>query len=379
MAEDMNNDHQDRMKTIESDGENEDEEGGKQVPAEDQQPEKTLEDEFREVYDKVVNDPNADADLIKNLTLFMDGARNARNAEKKVEEAYIGTEKLFEKSKTTILEAAVPLYEYLSTHMDQLEADIIAHFSETHELRKSILIKFDVLNKSFKQTYEDLIKRLVPGNHEAIMMSTAGLGDGPTTHHGEEENGDEAGNKMETDGSGELDWEDIVSLCPTLKDCVEKFIAGREEWAAAVEGFTKALDTADEKIGKRQQHMLETLANAHSTIYDNLAESQESLMRLFVDNHVKRATLEEHLQRKASQQTKFFQRLMQSVKGPGGHQSSKVPAAAAGTTTVKPESLTPAGQKGTTRYKLSSMRKVFKIGGKGKKRAADSQDPPTDA
>jgi hypothetical protein len=389
MTEDADNEHQGRLKTIESDDE-EEEEAEKEAevaPAEEQEPEKSLEDQFKEVYGEIINDPNADANLVKNLTLFMDGIRNARNAEKKVEEAYIATEKLFEKSKTTILESALPLYEYLATHLDQLETEILAHFSETHELRKSILNKFAVLNKTFKQTYEDLMKRLVPGNHEAAMMiSMPGFGDGSTTHHhgaeenGEEENGEEAENKMETDGSRDLDWDDIVSLCPALKDCIEKFITGREEWSAAVDCFTKAADTADEKIGKQQQHMLEILANAHSTIYDNLAESRESLMRLFVDNHVKRATLEKHLQRKASAQTKFFQRLMQSVKGPGGHQS-KPPTAASGTTTVELESAeVPAGQKSTTtRNKMSSIRKVFKIGGKGKKRPAESQAPPTES
>lgn len=389
MAEDVDNDHQGRLKTIESDDEEEEEEAEKEaenVPAEEQEPEKSLEDQFNEVYDKIVNDPNADANLVKNLTLFMDGIRNARNAEKKVEEAYIATEKLFEKSKTTILESALPLYEYLATHLDQLETEILAHFSETHELRKSIVAKFAVLNKTFKQTYEDLVKRLVPGTHEVAMtISMPGFGDGSTTHHSEGENGEEvnseeAENKMETDGPRDLDWDDIVSLCPALKDIIEKFMTGREEWSAAVDCFTKAADTADEKIGKQQQHMLEILANAHSTIYDNLAESREGLMRLFVDNHVKRATLEKHLQRKASAQTKFFQRLMQSVKGPGGHQS-KQSAAASGTTTIELESAeAPSGQKSTTtRTKMSSIRKVFKIGGKGKKRPAESQDPRTES
>jgi uncharacterized membrane-anchored protein YhcB (DUF1043 family) len=363
--DDMAMDGQAGVNSESGDEENEEVQAEEEVPeANLEEPDKNLEDQFNEICEKIIHDPNADATLRKNLTMFADGIRNTRNAEKKVEEAYIATEKVLEKSKTTILESAVPLYEYLSNYLDQMESEILAHFSESHELRKSILGKFDILNTSWKQTCSDLMKRLVPG-HQQSAIATPGLSTIAEVDNEDGHEDDGAEIKVEADSSNDLDWDKIISLAPTLKDCVQKFLAAREQWTSAVECFHKALDSAEEKICKRQQHMLEILANAHRTIYDNLAESQERLMRLYVENHVKREALEKHLQRKASQQTKFFQRLMQSVKGTG---------------TSKPVSSTNAAtviQKPSVRKPLSTIRNAFKRG-KGQKRAAESQDAPTD-
>lgn len=334
---------------------------------------KNLDDAFSEIYEKVLNDPTSDSTLRKNLTIFMDGIVHANQAQAKVEAAFIATEQVLEKSKTSILEAAVPLYEFLTAHMEKAELAILANFSESHKLRKSILAKIDEFNKTVHESFEGLKKKLVcTGNETSDAMPTPGLsviaeeeaeGNLPSRENEEDHAGEEFGSE---DGVTDLDWDEIALVAPGMKEIIENFLTYRERWTNVVERFRKAMDDNDEKLTKRQQHMLEILANTHRVIFENLQESKENLMTLFVENHIKREALEEHLARKASQQNKFFERLMQSVKGTS-HSKPTTPSAA-NENSVGPK---------IKRKKLSSIRKVF-MRSKGKKRPADSQDPPGD-
>lgn len=316
-----------------------------------------LEAKFEEIYQKVLNDPDADPTLRKNLTVFMDDIQNARNAEEKVNAAYIATEKLLENSKTAILEAALPLYEHLTAHMEKAEAAILANFSESHNLRKTIMAKMEEFNKSWHESFEQLKKRLVSTEAATVTPGLSVIAEEEADERNQsKENDEEVSDNIANDEvSHDLDWDEITLWAPGLKETIENFLACREKWSNAVDRFGKALDTAEEKLSKRQLHMLEILANAHQIIFDNLAESKENLMTLFVENHIKREALEEHVALKEAQHSKFFKRLFQSVKG---------------TTNAKHGNDEPAVQKSK---KMSSIRKVFKRS-KGKKRPAGTQD-----
>ena len=187
---------------------------------------------------------------------------------------------------------------------------MVAHFTESHAIRKKTLKKLEEYNENWKARHANFMGRLFPDSTQALEPRSDGGG-------GHLELSGTKGADQNDEATSEFNWEEIVRFDPSCKPKIERFLSSRDTWDAAEEKFISAVDEIQENIQNRHQSILQIIEHAYDQIYDDTIGLQEDIQYRMIDNFHRREGLETHLQEAAEKQQSLFQRLIAKVTGPG--------------------------------------------------------------
>lgn len=185
----------------------------------------------------------------------------------------------------------------------------MAHFTESHAIRKKILKKIDEFNKYWENRHADFLNRL-QGEVGTTELDCTRNNTPSCEVDGQ---GHDATNEQEN--GADVDWEEIVELDPSSKPLIDQFLASRRIWNDAEAKFLSSAQEIQEKTKEHHASILRVVEYAYVQIFEDISSLQEEIQHCMIENFHKRAGLEASLQEAAEKQKSMFARLIESVTG----------------------------------------------------------------